>query len=102
MKIYSGLVANKLETHAHWKTIRDGRVTSDYKLNKTDNWSKLIKLCKKKKKKKKVRLPLVCVPIPFWNKMDEKLANSYHFSIVRDSLTNCLWNAKILNKNYRA
>ena len=27
--------------------------------------------------------------------MDEKLANSYSFSIVRDSLTNCLCNAKI-------
>ena len=45
---------------------------------------------KKKKKNKKVRLPLECVPIPFWNKIDEKLANSYSFSIVRDSLTNCM------------
>ena len=67
------------------KTISDGRFISDYKLNKINSGGKLIKLCKKK-----VRLPLECVPIPFWNKMDEKLANSDTFSIVRDSLTNCM------------
>ena len=37
-----------------------------------------------------VRLHLECVPIPFWNKVVEKLVNSYSFSIVHDSLTNCM------------
>ena len=46
MKIFSGLVTNKLEMHAHSKSISDGRFISDYRFNKIDQITNYVKIKK--------------------------------------------------------